>query len=85
MNKMTIASSLMTFSLMLSGGSALAADHMKKGDMSKDGMKKEAMAKDGMKKEDMAKDSMKKDEMKKGRNEEVSDAPPSRPMGGKSR
>ena len=50
MNKMTIASSLMTFSLLLAGGSALAADHMKKGDMAKDGMKKDGMKKNEMKK-----------------------------------
>ena len=58
MNKMTIASSLMSLSLLLAGGSALAADEMKKDDMAKDGMKKEAMAKDGMKKDAMAKDGM---------------------------
>ena len=55
MNKMTIASSLTTLSLLLAGGSALAADEMKKDEMGKDGMKKEPMAKDGMKKDEMKK------------------------------
>ena len=66
MKKTTIASTLMCLSLMLAGGSALAADEMmKKDDMAKDGTKKEAMVKDGMKKDAMAKDGMAKDAMAK--------------------
>jgi pentapeptide MXKDX repeat protein len=40
MNKMTIASSLMSLSLLLAGGSAFAMDEMKKDEMGKDGMMK---------------------------------------------
>jgi len=66
MKKTTIVSTLMCLSLILAGGSALAADEMmKKDDMAKDGMKKDSMAKDGMKKDAMAKKPMKKDAMKK--------------------
>jgi len=54
MNKMTLASSLMTVSLLFAGGSAFAADEMKKDAMG-DGMKKESMAKD-CKKDAMDKD-----------------------------
>ena len=65
MKTKTLASSLISISLLLAGGSAFADDMMKKDDMAKDGMKKETMAKD-CKKDAMGKDCMAKDGMKKG-------------------
>ena len=48
MKTTTIASTLLTLTLLFAGGSAFAAD-----DMSKDSMKKDSMSKDAMGKDDM--------------------------------